>query len=341
MTPTINDLRDVLAHHDESARVPADLAHRASRAGKLVQRRRVAVGGCVAAVVLAAAAAILVPQLNQNSVAPADDTPNVTNADSLPEYMRGGQLLLQHLVTDSKRLNFAFTPTSLTFGFAYSCQNRDLAEGAHSTPAPNVTAVMKINGQPYTGTSCGLHLSTSGDSDMAMTGVDWAAEYGVKVGEPTTVEFGFNKFDRYDGTRFRVGVYNGIPLRDYPFPEPPSQLKQLPPLGVGGNVIITTSGNNGKDVSESTRLDHGLGVSLDTVAPGEVRLYVNDKLVATIRTWDYSEQGYLGFFRLKTLGVAPGESFRLTTVAERFADGGYQLTLADADRRIRPDSYSD
>ena len=82
---------------------------------------------------------------------------------------------------------------------------------------------MRINGKEYMGIGCGRDsaMGTDGDSDMGRPSANFAKDYGIAIGKPVEVTFGWPAGTSRPGSRFRIGVYAGVPARCVPPPGSP------------------------------------------------------------------------------------------------------------------------
>jgi hypothetical protein len=336
MSPTTDDLRQVLAHASASTPPLGDLADAAARRGRTTRRRRTAT--VVAAVALAVGAAV-VPNLpgrtsSEPPVGRPTPTPTATaqGDQPLPEYLRGGRLVATKAETDAKGLTLRWTPTSLAFGLAYSCANADWSSSGFPADKSAIP-VLSVNGTPYAGTGCEADLSTFGDNDMGgLNSPDWAGEFGLQVGVPAVVRFEFPDPYSFEGTRFRVGVYEAVPLDEYPFPDRPDQLRPLDNGAVqsdGRRLVWGDGSGDSEGFTYTVPVERGLEVRVATVEPGEWRMLVNGVVMASARSWTYEQEGFGAFLSLDQLGIRPGDEVVLSFQTDRFTGNTYEFAVYD------------
>ncbi len=344
MTPTTDDLKHRLAQVSAEPPVVGDLAERAARRGRTIRRRR---SGVVVVAVAVAVAGLVLPNLPGRTAPPPPSdqptpTPTVT-ADGdvpLPEYLRGGTLVASKEETDAKGITLVFTPTSLDFGLVYSCAGEHFSTSTFPA-AVKAMPLLSIKGVPYASTGCGQSLGLSGDGDMGrVKGLDWAAEYGLKAGVPAEVRFEFPDPHRYDGTRFRIGVYQAVPLDEYPFPDRPEVLLPdfdafnalLPRYGGPRLVFSGAHPSDPTGFTYTVPVSKGLRVVLQTVAPGTFRLFADDRLVATQYSWTYDSESHEFSVSLSDLGIASGDQVAIRFEVDRFPPGTYRFAVYDSRR---------
>lgn len=339
MTPTTEDLKTLFDEVSGAPPVVGDLAAAAAHRGRAVRRRRVAVA---AACVAVAVAGVALPNLHDRSTsAPPIGNPSPTPTTSLdqplPEYLRGGRLLASKEGTSARGITVTFTPTTEAFGFTLSCSNPELAQ--ETRPAGFAQAMTWIHGKSAFGVSCGGALTLDGDGDFGLVDTQWVREYGVVLGQPVTVRFAFEHHGVHPGTQFRIGVYQAVPLDEFPFPEPPDQLSGLSASllsGLPGRRLIFSGlpAQQQEGFTYTVPVDRGLTARVETVAPGTLRMYVDDRLVWTSRSWDYSMDIAEMSISLHDLGIAPGDQVQIRFEDDRFPPGSFAFTVHDAPMNI-------
>jgi hypothetical protein len=323
--PDLDDLRTVLRTHGTALPDNVDREHQVHDRIAARRRRRVA-AGTAGTVVLAAAATVLALTWLPNGADTGAPKPapvvNQTQGDVLPQYLRGGRLIASKEAVDARGITLTFTPTSLNFGFALSCKNADLAKLQHTPPRDFTYST--VNGHGSLGVGCGTEFTLNGDASFGRGELNAHVLYGVNVGEPVTVQWHFGDGGDHPGTAWRIGVYQAVPIADYPFPSAPAELAPL------SAETVKYSGGYGKPVvfpparpekvaidccSMGYHYEHGLTVNLESVAPGHIVMYVNDKPVWRNWFWDYTNQNSSASFSLEQLRLNPGElaTIRFTT----------------------------
>jgi hypothetical protein len=335
MTPDLDELRDVMREHVRSLPDNVDREHDVRLRISRHRRKRAVVGTSGAALLAVAATALAVTWLPTGTdTGTPRPAPVVTSPhdQSLPEYLRGGRLVASKEGTSARGITLTFTPTSEQFGFVLSCSNPELAR--ERRPQGADMAMTSLNGKSALGVSCGTALSTDGDADFGLADHRWVRDYGVVIGQPTTVRFAFDHHGTHPGTRFRIGIYQGVPISEFPFPPLPTRIPALskaPTTNVSGRKILdsTTNPSDPSGFSYQVRLHHGLTVVTQTAAPGTLRMFVNDRLAWTGRSWDYSLNVAQADLRLAQLGVKPGQLVTIRFEAERYPARSYRYELFD------------
>lgn len=317
---TEDDVRAVLLARAELAE------HRSSRLEEVHRRvgqlgRRRAATAATLAVAAITAGLVLTRPGAPSTTAPATPRPSAAPttgpADVLPTFLRGGRLVASVDERTPTAVSLTFVPTTLLFGVVEGCTLPGTQLGS-SAPA----ALVSINGKAFTGTACspGGPLGISGNADMGRPGVDFTKGYGVQVGQPVLIRFGWPAGTARPGSRFRVGVYQAVPLDTFPFPPRPAVLQKPLVNGIldfppGGRVLVgqgTAQAPNGPFTSARVRLTKTLMIDGTAVEPGEVDVLVNGRLVYLTRTWDYTQQEFSGQLPLSALGLRSGATAVIT-----------------------------
>jgi hypothetical protein len=329
-SPNLDQLRSELRTLADQIPDNVDRDHEvAGRIRRRQHRRRAAAGAAVGALVLVLVAGFgLLPRLTgDQTLPPTHPSPSATD-QPLPEYLRGGKLIASKQGTDARGITLTFTPTSLDFGFVVACDNPSLAK--ERQPPHNDFAELKLNGHNTIGTSCGYSLGLGGDANFGRDGVDAGAKYGVSVGEPVTVQLAFGNGGVHPGTQWRIGVYQRVPLTDYPFPAAPAHLvplRQAPTMGphLHNKKVFSQPAHpsNPNGWSYTIPLNHGLTWRTVAVAPTSLTLLVNGKPVTTSYAWDYSIQQSEASFTLAQLGVQPGQKVTIRVDQTNLVSGGF------------------
>ncbi len=338
MTPDLDELRDVMREQVRSLPDNVDREHQVHARVERRRRRR-AVGGAVGAAAMAAIVAVgafaLLPTTRDGSTPhPTPAVSGTATPGALPEYLRGGRLIASQEGTDPRGITLTFTPTTLDFGFVMSCRNAKLA--MERQPRGANLATSTVNGRGGIGTGCGTTLGLSGDANFGRDSVDAGQRYGVVVGRPVVVHLAFDHGASHPGTHWRIGVYQAVPLADYPFPPHPAQLLpltgelQYPRLAHLKLYSTPTSGlgSGGADFP----VHHGLTLRSETVVPGALRLYVDGRLLSTSYSWTYDNEQSEASFTLAELGVQSGQWVKVrltwqpfTTTSEIPRSGLYRV----------------
>jgi hypothetical protein len=334
--PDLDELRDVMRSQAASLPDNVDRDHEVHDRIAAHRRRRM-VAGTAGTVVLAAAASVLAITWLPGGADTGTPKPapivSGTQDQPLPEYLRGGRLIASKEATDARGITMTFTPTSLDFGFVMSCANAQLAMERQPRGANFATST--VNGEGADGTSCGTTLGLSGDANFGRDGVDAGQRYGVVVGQPVVVHLAFDHGASHQGTQWRIGVYEPVPLADYPFPSRPAHLLPLtnelryPPLA---HLKLYSTRSSGLATEASFPVHHGLTVRSETVVPGALRLYVDGRLLSTSYSWTYDNEQSEASFTLAELGVHSGQWVKVrftwqpfTTTSEIPRSGLYRV----------------
>jgi len=342
--PDLDDLREVLRSSVTALPDNVDRDHQVHARVARTRRTRAITGSVGALAVVAVASLLAVNVLPSNGSNPNDQHPPVVTPSgtqsphdvALPTYLRGGKLIASKEGTDARGITMTFTPTSLQFGFVLSCSNPQLAR--ERQPAGANMAMSTVNGKSSLGTGCGTALTLDGDSDFGLVTTNWGRDYGVTPGQPVNVTFGFEHHASHPGTRFRVAVYQAVPISEYPFPPAPATLSPLSEslmAHVRGTRVIWSRRHASDPNGWTYRITvhHGLTMIMESAAPGALRMYVNDKLVWTGRSWDYSLNVSQADLRLAQVGLSPGQTATIRFEADRFPPDSYQYALYDS--RVR------
>jgi hypothetical protein len=330
MSPTTDDLRQVLAHASATTPPVGDLADVAARRGRTIRRRRTA---AVVAVAALAVGAIAVPNLagRTTSAPPVGQptpTPTASTPDDqpLPEYLRGGHLVASAQETNWQGVTLTYTPGAAEFGFVESCS---VPGDARSAQGDQLMGQVRIDGRVVTGTSCSNFLTLGGDGDFTQP-----HDYGVTPGTPVTLTLGPAKgqADEFGVTTWRLAVYEAVPLDEYPFPDRPDQLLPIDQGAVSGGGPRLVWGDGSADQEGFTYtvpVEGGLEVRVATVEPGEWRMLVNGVVMVTDRSWTYEQEGFGANLTLDQLGIRPGDEVELSFQTDRFTGNTYTFAVYD------------
>jgi hypothetical protein len=334
--PDLDELRDVMRSRVATLPDNVDREHQVHDRVTGHRRRRLAVG-TAGAVALAAAATVLALTwlpIGTDTTAPKP-APIVSGGQDqpLPEYLRGGRLIASKEATSARGITLTFTPTSLDFGFALSCKNADLATMQHTPPSDFTYST--VNGHGSIGVGCGTEFTLDGEASFGRGEPNAHVLYGANVGEPVTVRWHFGDGGAHPGTVWRIGVYQAVPIADYPFPSRPAHLLPLtnelryPPLA---HLKLYSTRSSGLATEASFPVHHGLTVRSEAVVPGALRLYVDGRLLSTSYSWTYDNEQSEASFTLAELGVHSGQWVKVrftwqpfTTTSEIPRSGLYRV----------------
>jgi hypothetical protein len=332
---TEDDLRVLLLDRvGEPAHRSGRLAEVEARAGR-IRRRRAAVTATLAVAVLALGLVVLRPGASAHTGLPAAPRPSASRLDDVPAYLRGGRLVALSERVDPRGVTVTFTPKTVLFGVVEGCTWPLAPADAAKDPVAQVT----VNGVAYSGTGCSASgpLGTDGSADMGQPGEGWAHTYGIAVGKPVVVRFGWPGQTSRPGTHWRLAVYESVPIDAYPFPARPATL-QVPQMSLDGyhpnDSLLDVRGLAGQPnrqvTSKATKLVHGLSITGVAVEPGEIEVLVNGRAVYSNRSWDYTEQSFMADLTWSSLGVAAGSTVVVTVRTSRYTGATWQVALRDA-----------
>ena len=113
------------------------------------------------------------------------------------------------------------------------------------------------------------------------------------------IRFGWDAGTVRPGSRFRIGVYQGVPVDQYPFPPRPAELLAVSladfRFTLRGPTLLAVRGSSAdpnQSVARTVTLTGALVIDGTAVEPGQVSVLVNGRQVFQSRTWDYSSQGF-------------------------------------------------
>ena len=331
MTRTMQDLRDTLT--SASADVPPGLDVLRGVHSKVHRTRRR--NGSLIAIAAVTAAALVVGLSAYRAHTPSShslgNNPLPAHPGSLPQYLRGGKLIASQQSVGTQGVTLTFTPTSRRIGFVMGCRNQ------HSSAAPKTQGTLTVNGKAFLGISCGGKgegLGLTGDSAFGRT-PGWR-KYGAVPGQPMTVRFAPASGTSGPSRVWRVGVYQAVPLSQFPFPPAPAK-----PAGLSSSLIFHGGGrrliwDNNSPPSDpngftySVPVQRGLTWLPESVAPGVLRMYVNGRLVATYWSWTYDiEMGQFSW-RLHQLGIRPGSRVSISFTGQTHRDWWQAFAVYDS-----------
>lgn len=332
MSPTIEDLRSALAGAATTTPQPGRLV--AVRTA-IARRRRVrAAGGAVALLAVAAGVFGLAGSLPSERAEPPATGPTT----GMATYRAGGRLIGAASLSGAIGQSRTFTIVPTGWGLA-------VADECTAPPDRGVYLAITVNGHPYSSGSCGSSTRGTFEEDEKM----WRP-LGVRMGSPTTITvrvMARAELDPHPGmaldggsaARASVGVYQDVPLDQYPMPVRPATVRR--PAGLGGPGIhgpfsVKARVTMPQPTGTWTRtLPYSQTLTLDAVtwAPGQLRFLVGGKVVDGLTSWTYDQNGGgldLSPTNLQDAGVPvprEGEPITITVQAERFTDPAWQATI--------------
>jgi hypothetical protein len=280
------------------------------RSKVIASRRRRAVAG-VACVVLALVGVVfaVVPRSGPSS------EPAVP-VRSFPEYQSGARLIAQAWKElPSTSVTVRFVPTSLDLRVFEQC------EAGHNKV---VLVDLKLNGKQLGGGSCTGTITNAG----------WAL-LGVVVGQPSelTMTVLGEQGEVVDGVpaalampaevAFGLGVGQGVPVSDYPFPPRPQSLEPLESQYPEGFIELTADPADPAARKEVTFEWPGPLVAHSRMnTPGRIQVLVNDVPIIDYSNWTYTAGGswsHLPDEWASSYGLTPavGDPVRVTVIPER------------------------
>jgi hypothetical protein len=316
----LTDLAEVLREHAAVPETSQDARLAGVRAKVKATKRRRAVTGA-ACVVLAFLGAVyaLVPR-------PETTSEPAVPVRSFPEYQDGVRLIGQAWgELPSTSLTVRFTPTSLPVKIAHECNGRK-----DKLLLMSVT----INGRPFiTGNSCG-GTSTVLDPESK----------GIVVGQPSEVTLTLlgeqgeavnnvpSTLPMPPEVTFGLGIGQGVPVADYPFPPRPQTLAPLEPRYPEGFTKLTSDPADPVARKETTFEWPGTIMVESLVnTPGRLQVLVNDVPVIDYTSWSYTVHGSQSALPDRwesSYGLTPavGDLVRVTVIPER-TTGDWEVKL--------------
>lgn len=317
MTST-DDLRRTVAAHSESALGDVDIEGLVAGAARRGRRRRAVrtAASTVALGAVAAAAITLVPTLLPSDPQPVRQP--IEETLGFPAVMDGGFLR----AADSGTGEVSVTTTAGTtgMGWAVTCSS--------PTGRPvDLVVEISIGNTRDPLFAAGGPCTPGGPPSMQSTGgwdTDSWRDYGVEPGDPVT----FTATQQHGkGATVQTGVYDLVPLAQYPLLPAPDP---LPPLAPPGSVTIDATGDDVEPLLDTSFAwdDQGrysqefeievpngavdVPVMVWSQTPAEVRISVDGREQHHATFYDYSQSPHY-LQSLDTAGSAPG-----TTATVRF-----------------------
>jgi hypothetical protein len=316
----LTDLSEVLRERADVPETSQDARLGGVRAKVKATKHRRAVAGA-ACVVLAFLGAVyaLVPR-------PETTSEPAVPVRSFPEYQDGARLIGQAWGgLPSTSLTVRFTPTSLPVKIVHECDG-----GKDERLMVSVT----INGHPFTnGYTCG------GTSTVLEP-----AAVGIVVGQPSEVTLTLlgKQGEAVNGVpsilampaevTFGLGIGQGVPVADYPFPPRPRTLAPLEPQYPEGFTKLTADPADPAARKETTFEWPGtIMVESRVNTPGRLQVLVNDVPVIDHTSWTYTVNGSQSALpdRWESsygLNPAQGDLVRVTVIPE-LTTGDWEVKL--------------
>ena len=326
MSPTTEDLRLALEQAAEPVPAAPGIAERAARSGRILRRRRT---GVVIAAVAVTIAALAIPNIGIPGQSSTDVTSTVFDdlPDFLPEYRDGYRLIASTRAQDPSGASVTFTVGDRALAVFSRC----------SSPEGDGGSLLLLDGVEIGRDfrTCNTPAEDEMGTGVTSFGPDLTSSFRwsdtLTPGTSVTVRQEWSDQGSRPGSRWWLGVYEAVPFSEYVFPDPPKTLAPLPaPLQGHGRRLVWGDGfTDPIGFIYTVRVDEGLDLLTQTVEPGELRLYVNDKLMATAQSWSYSEEDTYTHVTLRQLGVEPGTKVDIRFEADRFTGNTYRLAVYD------------
>jgi hypothetical protein len=333
MPITEDEFRALLVERSDTLVAAPDHLARVHR--RIVRRQRhvragVAVAGVAAVATLAA---VGLPALSDSHPTRVVDHPK----PALPEYAYGGRLLAGAVLHSPRQgsVTVRFTPTS------WRLTVRTTSDADWHGRSSYVAAV---NGHPLVwagGPSVGGLSGNAGEEERF-----WSS-HGVRLGHPSTVTLTITRGkpprrpvrpvpeparDRPAGT-LTVGVYQRVPVAEYPLPAPPAKLPALPPVSSHRESLDSRQVGATGRWHLTVPVVHGVHLEIKVVAPGQLRMLVEGHLIGDYEWWQYGEMGAgldVGLRSLRERGVVveEGGTVDVTVEASRFTVPAWTVQVA-------------
>jgi hypothetical protein len=290
------------------------------RAKVTASRRRRAVAGAACVVLVLVGVVFAVVPRSGPSSEPA------VPVRSFPEYQDGVRLIGQAWgELPSTSLTVRFTPTSLPLKIIEEC------DGGKDE---RLLVSLTINGHQYiNGNTCGATITVTEPAAM-----------GIVVGQPSEVTLTLlgKQGEVVNGVMstlalpaevtFGLGIGQGVPVADYPFPPRPQTLPPLEPQYPEGFTKLTADPADPAARKEMTFEWPGtIMVEARVNTPGRLQVLVNDVPVIDYTSWTYTVHGSQSALPddwASSYGLTPavGDPVRITVIPERIT-GDWEVKL--------------
>lgn len=337
MSVSLDQLRAALTESGNAPAFPVT-DRMAGIQGHVAAQRRRRAGGYAAGIAAVAVVAVLATTSvvgQRRAEQPA--APRNPDVNGLPLYAHGGRQIGSARVPLHAGVNHMFTATPASYGLtvALGCTG--------SLPGDLPRAMtLRINGEDTVGTQGGeCGDAVSGESVSASGGYLPAAQQrywsqaGVRLGQPVSIDLVVVGTPSA-GSTARVGLYQDVPLADYPFPTRPATTQLDPDFGLNltqtHEVVLpgrAATGSWSITLPYDARLELG-GI---TTGPGRVEVLVAGRLVGGASTWTYSTAGFQvpidpDALRLARLRVpSTGTPTTITVTVTRFTQRTWRLRV--------------
>ncbi len=330
---TTDELRAQLSH--DAAEIPTNAGRLDQVHGRVSKRRRhrAQLTGALAVVAIGAAVVVL-PQVLPGS---SDDVPTIpavspNGSTPLAEYRAGGHLIAQTEARGPEGVDLVFTPSNKHLMFVIDCYLPGI-------PAKTMVDI-SIDGEPVSATSCGQEPTFGGASSFTPPTLD-----GLTPGKASVLTLTYPA-GASPLSQARVGIYEAVPVADYPFPPAPDPLPAVDPYAnlipseQQSPVAVCSAGplKGVQDVVQvgaagtctiRTRIRHGLTISAQTSAPGTLHFIADGRELDTSSSWSYDQALYENTLTLKDLGIKSGDFVTIKVTSERFPGDSWAVLLSD------------
>ncbi|MBG6136337.1 SigE family RNA polymerase sigma factor [Longispora fulva] len=322
LDPTLRELPE--PHLTEQ---PAGTQRLVAVRGRIDRRRRLAVVGVVAAVVLAVVLGVLVAPRVNTSMPPAE-----RRIGGFAEYHEGYHVVAVGKGTVTGPVTLTWVPASLDVGFFFHC-TRPEKEDLHVT-----FSTVLFDGKPAPhGVTCNVNEPDNGYTWYTQAEL---APLELRLGVPVTVTLTDPvPYDAHGGTHpvpatvptdvnVAVALAEPVPFEQYPLPARPAHLTPLDKrLPSELNYTVLSADNPSATVSWGH-----LTVVYHTQTPGQLLLSVNGTLTQTQTWWDYKASGHV-----RDLRSGPGYDYEGPAVPD--IPPGTPVTITIEARYLTGDWY--
>ncbi len=318
----------------DAAEIPSNAARLDQVHGRVTRRRRqrAQLTGALAVVAIGAAVVVL-PHVLPGSSDEKPTIPAVSPSGSTPlaDYSLGGHLIAQTQGRGPEGLTVMFTPSNKNLTFVIDCY-------LPGSPAKTMVDI-SIDGKPVSSSSCGEEPIFSGGTAFTPEATP------VTPGTPAVLRLTYPK-GASPLAQARIGIYEAVPLADYPLPPEPTPLPSIDPsanldprlhsdplalVSAGPLTRLTPNASVGPNGSwsDTFRISRNLSIEAATAAPGTLRFLVDGREIDSCVSWTYG-QSVCGLTEtLKDLGIKSGQSIKVEIRAERFPGDSWAVLLSD------------
>ncbi|MGN6090633.1 MAG: hypothetical protein ACTHNT_15230 [Actinomycetales bacterium] len=345
MPLTESEFRSLLAEQAAEPGPPVDrVASVRRRIARRRQRRQMFAGAAIAAL-LVGGAGLTLPHLAARQTDQIA-TPAPTSAPLLAQYANGGRLLGSAILQSPRQgqVSASFTPTDWHLQVQLDC-----AKGWPS----DTWSVVSVNGHALMGggggCASGITAPFGGDEEF------WSP-LGVRLGQPSTVTLTLTPptpdltqqlcrtcsplppapsrlpLAQRPAGRLAVGVYQQVPVGEYPLPPRPATVLPLSRVAGPGTLDSRVVGATGT-FTLTAKVGPRMKIMATAVAPGALRYLINGTPINEndYWRWDTTTGGstLLDQDTLQRAGlhIPDGTTAELTVEASRFTVPGWTVRL--------------